>query len=278
MEVKDMNVAGTFYPAHPEKLTEQVSAFLKRASKNSSKIDGHVRGIIVPHAGYIYSGQVAAYAFDVLAKEIKGRKAVGKIRIVILSPSHYYPFQGAATADYDGFRTPLGEVSSRSILREKGVVEGEIRNIPELFLKEHSLEVELPFLQTALEGTPFIILPLLIGESDPKVLADAIAPFAEDPDTYFVVSSDLSHFHTDEIARDKDLSLCQTVENLDFEKMGCGEACGKTGIETMMHLAKENGWRIDCLLYENSSATSGDFSKVVGYGAFVVYDETKPHE
>ncbi|MBI5414274.1 AmmeMemoRadiSam system protein B [Candidatus Peregrinibacteria bacterium] len=271
MSSKSPNVAGTFYPKNPKILSKMIDDFLESAKKDSVKIPGKIRGIIVPHAGYIYSGAVAAYGFLALQKEVE-KHFSEKNRIVLLAPSHFFPFSGGMAADFDAFETPLGKIPAHNILDDLSEKSHSIKLGNDAYEEEHALEVEIPFLQKICANTSAQILPVLLGDAHPEDIALDLEHFTNGENTYFVVSSDLSHYHPEHIAREKDLAFCEAAQNGDFETVSCGEACGIIGILSLMDLAQKRNWKTRCLKYENSALTSGDFSRVVGYGAFAFYE------
>jgi len=283
-------VAGLFYPAHPEELAKRVDQLLadpKAPQAARIPADQKIRGLICPHAGYEYSGPVAAVGY----RQLQGRP----IRtVVILAPSHTAHFQGASIPDVEAYRTPLGLVglsAKAARLRQmppfstksqaKVVRPGFWRQSPKELPPfgqedehtfEHSLEVQLPFLQRALKQ--FELIPILFGEVDPKEVAEALASQL-DEDTLVVASSDLSHYHSYETAVDLDRTCLEAIRRMDFEWTADQEACGKGPILALMHLARKKGWTPKVLDYRNSGDTSGERSRgVVGYAAVAFVDQT----
>lgn len=258
-------VAGTFYPGDAGELRQMISEYLSAAKPETPS--GKLRGIIVPHAGYIYSGPVAAWGYKLLQDPKLKIHDTG--RILLLGPSHYSMFMGLAEGGFQSWRTPLGETGTFSI-RGKGNQE-IINTYPGAHEPEHSLEVQLPFLQHVLEGRKFAIDPVLTGEIAPGPAAAVLEQSAKDP--FFVVSSDLSHYmpYGDAVAKDsKSIAL---MEALDVEGFaGRGDACGKTGIAAVMALARKKGWKIKKLHYANSGDTAGPKSEVVGYAALAILE------
>lgn len=248
MEVREPAVADSFYPGDKEGLSGLIKEYLSKAKlKNFSS---RPKAIIVPHAGYVYSGQVAAFAFSVL----KAYK-----RVVVVGPSHFMVFSGACYDDSEEWSTPLGSVKlfhpDSDFLFPMNSAHAQ----------EHSVEVELPFLQCVLKNFEF--LPVLTGEVDPEELAKDIVGLLNE-NTLLVVSSDLSHYlpYDGAVALDKK-SIDFVLKNdvVGFEKSG--DACGKTGIAMLMHIAKLKGWKPVLLNYANSGDVTGDKSEVVGYAS-----------
>ncbi|MGB7907324.1 MAG: AmmeMemoRadiSam system protein B [Syntrophobacteraceae bacterium] len=272
--IHDPVVAGTWYPGTASELRKQVEEYLSRVPEHGSK--GQTVAIISPHAGYVYSGQVAAHSF----KAIQGQKFDS---IIVIGPSHYVPFGGVATYDCAGFRTPLGVIPLDSeLIAALMKREERIRDLPGVFLQEHSLEAELPFLQVVLPG--FKLVPLVMGDSDITTcrwLAEAIVKCTEGKSVLIVASSDLSHYHSYDVAAEMDQRLLQKIGAMDIEGIEqcledrkC-EACGQGPIITAMLAAKKLGaGRCDILKYANSGDVTGEKMSprgVVGYGAACIW-------
>lgn len=263
-------VSGAFYPSGKKDLEDAVHCFIEEAKKispNNSLPKTRLKALIVPHAGYIYSGIVAASGFNLLTKQnLKSPK------IILLGPSHNIYFQGFASSSSKYWETPLGNVKLENALINRIVSEHpEIFSISdEAQSGEHSLEVELPFLQETLKE--FSIIPFLTGEGDPESYALAIKKFEKEID-FIIVSSDLSHYFQYNTAAKIDKSTIDSIKNFDFEKTeNKGEACGKQGILTLMYLAKKNNWKPYLVAYKNSGDTAGDKDAVVGYCCFAFYE------
>jgi AmmeMemoRadiSam system protein B/AmmeMemoRadiSam system protein A len=275
--VREPAVAGLFYPRDPAQLSQTLDSLLAGARPRT--IEGTLRAIVCPHAGYEFSGPVAAEAYRLLA----GR---AYDTVVILGPSHYALFRGASVIAAAAYRTPLGvvPVSPRArdwaraepfVLEPKCLVQrpqwskqashaepalGE--DTPETW--EHSVEVEVPFLQKAL--TNFSVVSIITGEVDPATLAQALAERLDNK-TLLVVSTDLSHYYPYDVAREKDTRCVSAICDLDVDRMKGEEACGRTGVLTLLHLARLKGWKATLLDYRNSGDTSGRKDSVVGYAA-----------
>lgn len=264
--VRPPAVAGYFYPLEAGRLRQEVEALLQRAQAFP---DPRARGLLSPHAGYFYSGKVAAEGFKVLSAW-RGKAK----RILLLGPSHFVPFLGVAFHPYRAWATPLGEVAvdleGGRRLMEKGP---PFLTYEEPFREEHSLEVLLPFLQVALPDTP--ILPLLFGEVDPKGVAEALLPELGEGDLV-VASSDLSHHHPDPVARKRDQRTLERALALDVEGVAQGEACGHLPWATLTALARSFGWKPKLLAYATSAEASHDPSRVVGYAAVAYLLEEDP--
>jgi AmmeMemoRadiSam system protein B len=257
-------VAGAFYPNEPYKLKEMIEGFLHKAKE--TKIKGKLRALIVPHAGYIYSGPVAAYAYKLLKKH-----ADEFSKIILIGPSHFAGFFGAAESGADGWQTPLGIVRSESI-RSKVEDLGMLNIMPQAHAPEHSLEVQLPFLQTVMKHD-FTIYPILTGDIRGSAFSDEIIK-ALDEKTLIIVSSDLSHYLTYNKAVEKDTITNNAIKTQDLKTLDAkGDACGIIGIRILIHIAKKLKWNCKMLDYRNSGDTEGSKDQVVGYSAFAFYSE-----
>jgi len=250
-------VAGTFYPEDPDELREQVSLFIDTARPPSLR--GRLKGIIVPHAGLIYSGPIAAYGYRAM------KDTDVPSRIILLGPSHYASFRGIASSGYSSFDCPLGQVPLFDIGNS-----GPLMNeYPRAHESEHSLEVQLPFLYEAMGARPFEAAPLLCGEIPPGQGADLIEEALGD--SFLIVSSDLSHYLPYEEAKRVDQGTISAIEALDIEGMiSSGDACGKAAILIAMEMARRKGYRISLLKYANSGDTAGPKTQVVGYAALAI--------
>jgi len=261
--VRPPAVAGYFYPERVRALEEEVDALLQRAK--TLPLPG-ARGVLSPHAGYRYAGKVMAEAFRALSSW-RGRAR----RVFLLGPSHFVPFSGVAFYPYRAWRTPLGEVAVDLQGGERLLALGPPFLAYEApFLREHSLEVLLPFLQRVLPQTP--ILPLLFGKADPREVAEALGPELGREDLV-VASSDLSHYHPDPVARARDGKTLERALALDAEGLARAEACGALPWATLTHLARSFGWRPRLLAYATSAEAGGERERVVGYGALAYVGE-----
>jgi AmmeMemoRadiSam system protein B/AmmeMemoRadiSam system protein A len=262
-------VAGKFYPSDTSKLRTMVRSYIDNAGKPSVKVD--ILGLIAPHAGYVYSGPVAGYAY----KELKGRQYD---IVVVIAPSHTSPMNGVSVLDMDAYRTPLGEIpihreSVQALIKQTPW----ISHVPALFTREHSMEVHLPFLQEAL-APGFAIVPAVMGRPDPNLaaaFAEVLAHQFRGRNVLFVASSDMSHYMGYDEAKNKDAGTVKIIENGDIETLvrQCSsresELCGLGPVQVVMHLAEKMGIEGGTLLrYANSGDTAGDRSRVVGYSSF----------
>jgi MEMO1 family protein len=258
MSVRRAAVAGTFYPADPGRLEAEVRAHLEMAAPRS--LVAPVRTIIVPHAGYVYSGPVAAYAYRCL-------QGVSIERVVMLGPAHYVPFAGLTLPEAEAMETPLGTVPIDETAVKQLLSDSLVTEYREAHRREHSLEVQLPFLQVVAPGVS--VVPLLTGAITPKQGADVVAPLLDEK-TLLLVSSDLSHYHDADTARRLDGVTAAAVVRLDWSALGRESACGRTAIQIALELAIRRGYQVTMLDLRNSGDTAGPPDRVVGYGAFVI--------
>lgn len=261
--VRPEAVAGMFYPAQPAVLREMVNSFVEQA--RLPELPSPPRALIVPHAGYIYSGPIAGYGYRALRQ-----LPPGSYTVLLLGPAHRAAVFGVAVGAFAAFRTPLGLIPVSQELVERLLQQGKpfVRDL-QAHLPEHSLEVQLPFLQLVM-GDSVHLVPLLFGEVDPELVASALLPLIrEDPSLLLVISSDLSHYYPYEVARKMDTELLSAVERGVPEEVVRGEACGMLPILALMAIARQMGWRAHILDYRNSGDTAGDRARVVGYGAVV---------
>jgi len=264
-QVRPPAVAGTFYPAEPDALRAMVGEYLAAARfPGAAPI-----ALIVPHAGYEYSAVVAAAAYGRVA-------ACGAAfrRVVLVGPAHRAPVRGLATSSARAFATPLGLVpvdhpAVTSILSLPRVAVDDAAHAP-----EHSLEVQLPFLQTALAD--FNLVPLLVGDATPREVLEVLEALRDGPETLVVVSTDLSHHLDYEAARRLDLATSRAIEALRPEDIRPRQACGWTGLVALLELARRHELRVEMLAVRNSGDTGGPRHKVVGYGAYAVYPVSEP--
>ncbi len=250
-------VANTFYNGNPQQLSQEINNYL--AQGQNVKVEGMIKGIIAPHAGYIYSGIVAGSAY----KQFLNLDLTKHWKIIIIGPSHRYPLKGASVGAYDLLETPLGLIKVSEIAKE---MSKEIEFIPDADKFEHSLEVQLPFLQTVFKN--FEVIPIVVGNIDIMSFVQFLKKY-DDNDTLFVISTDLSHFLPYDIAVSTDQQTNKYILESDINGMANnGDACGIVGVLTSMILAKEMGWKTNFLDYKNSGDTAGTKDKVVGYTSF----------
>lgn len=252
VHIRPPAVAGTFYPGEPEELRRRVKSFMEQAGPGAPEL--RVRALIAPHAGYEFSGAVAGHAFAAVNRPFR--------RVLNLGPSHYVDFQGIAAVSFSKVSTPLG-----SLPVENGEVFSELVQVADrIHEPEHALETHWPFLQAGCE-TPMVI-PWLTGRVKDSVAAEAVAA-ALDEESLLAVSSDLSHFLSDDEARLRDEETARAIEALEPEGIDSRDACGHTAVRALLTLARERSWQAKRLVLCNSGDVTGDHSRVVGYGAWV---------
>jgi hypothetical protein len=251
--VREPAVAGAFYPDSADSLRTMVDGFLAQATARG--LSG-LRALVCPHAGYRYSGPVAASGF----KQLAGLKFD---QVVVMAPSHHVRFRGVAVPDVDAFRTPLGTIAvsprARELVRQSPFV---LDSAPHQ--REHALEVELPFLQRVLGR--FELVPLVFGAVDEEQVALQLNSLVG-PNTFLVASSDLSHYYPYDRANALDRATIDAILRLDVGALGSAEACGRSPVLALVELARRRGWKAELLDYRNSGDTVGDRSRVVGYAA-----------
>lgn len=251
-------VAGLFYPADRDALGSLVDRLVTQARRTSPDRAPVPKALIVPHAGYVYSGPVAASGYARLAP------AAGRItRVVLLGPAHRVWFEGLADAGTDLLETPLGAL--RAAAPGLPGVLGSAR----AHADEHSLEVQLPFLQRVLGDVE--VIPLLVGDASAESVAAILDALWGDSRTLIVVSSDLSHYLEWHEARQLDSQSAARIEALE-PLLDHAQACGATPINGLLLAARRRGLRVECLDLRNSGDTAGPRDQVVGYGAFALFE------
>jgi hypothetical protein len=257
--VREPALAGRFYPANAEALRAAVQSYLSTDPMAATV----PKGIIAPHAGYVYSGPIAGAAHAVL-RGLRGRIE----RVILFGPSHFVRVPGLAVPGSDTFLTPLGSVPIDTDALRRA------RTLPQVVVndaahaREHSLEVHVPFLQEVL-GT-FKLVPFAVGDATPAQVAEVMELLWGGPETFFVVSSDLSHFHDHETAARLDAETSRRVESLRFEDLSGEQCCGFKAIGGLLQAARARGMHARTLDLRNSGDTAGPRDRVVGYGAYVV--------
>ncbi len=270
-KIRESVIAGTWYPAEPALLKKEISGYIERARPPG--LDGELTALVVPHAGYIYSGGVAAYSYKLLlADQFE--------RVLIVAPSHQASFAGASIYNLGGYRTPLGIVPlDRELIDELYKYKDIISFVPQADSREHSLEIQLPFLQTVLPA--FNLTPVIMGSQRYDFcvkLADAIAKACSGKRVLIVASSDLSHYFPYNEAKLLDRVCMECLSDFDPERLAAEvenqrtQACGAGPMITLMLAARKLGAnRSKVLQYANSGDVTGDRSGVVGYVAAAFY-------
>ena len=276
--IKYPAVSGSFYPANKTALSNQIISFLDNVEIDPLLQEKDIFGLISPHAGYIYSGQVAAYGY----KAILNKKYD---TVVVVAPSHFYPFKGISVYNEGAFRTPLGDIEVDTDLAAELISYDEkIDFIPQAFSKEHSLEVQLPFLQTVLKD--FKVIPIVMGQvdySDSMMLSGALRDLSQKNKILIVASTDLSHYHSYDKAKKLDDVVISYIKNKDplglwnaVSKQEC-ELCGFLPVLVVLEYARDIGLVSKVLYYANSGDTAGDKERVVGYASSVFYKDNQSH-
>ncbi len=257
-EVRAAAVAGRFYPGQARQLQRDVDAMLQEAQTSAPC----PKALVAPHAGYIYSGPIAAGVYA------RVRNGAAKIsRVVLLGPSHRVGFQGLATTGADFYITPLGQIpldkaATAQIEQLPGVGE-----LDQAHAEEHSLEVHLPFLQRCLGS--FCLVPIVVGQADPALVANVIESLWGGPETLIIISSDLSHHLSYEKAQAKDAETTRLIEARSSDIQG-DQACGCKPLNGLLQVLRQRQLDITTLELRNSGDTAGSKDRVVGYGAWVV--------
>lgn len=254
-------VAGLFYPADTAELHAQVQHFLVEAEPPA---DSPPKAIIAPHAGYIYSGPVAASAYRRLQA---ARGAIS--RVLLLGPSHRVGFRGLAASAMTAFETPLGSVPVDQEAIAEARRSPDVDFLEQAHAREHSLEVHLPFLQEVLGD--FKLMPLVVGEARPSQVGQVLETLWGGPETLIVISSDLSHYLDYQNARDMDQATSKAIETLRFEDIGYEQACGRNPVNGLLWVARRKNLQVETLDLRNSGDTAGSRDQVVGYGAYAFH-------
>lgn len=252
-------VAGTFYPDDPSELHKILDEYLNDA-ETSRKVP---KAIIAPHAGYIYSGPVAATAY---ARLIKAHDVIN--RVVIIGPSHRVGFSGLAVSKAQNFITPLGSVPVDQDAVRILMNFPFVQYLEQAHAFEHSLEVQLPFLQETLDS--FKIVPIVAGDASAEQVSQILEALWGGEETLIVISSDLSHYHDYATCQKLDKTTTHLIENLQYEKLSPDFACGMVPVSGLLKLASEKSLTIKNIDLRNSGDTAGDKRRVVGYGAYVI--------
>lgn len=263
-QIRPPAVAGMFYPSDETTLKNDIHIYLQQAHNISPHSTVTPKAIVVPHAGYIFSGPIAASAYQhliPLKHQIK--------RVVLLGPCHRVAFKGLALPESDTFNTPLGNIE----IDQKGIQQlaslSQIITSEQAHRDEHSLEVQLPFLQAILDD--FTLIPLVVGNATAEDVAEVINLLWGDEHTLIVISTDLSHYHNYNHAKQLDRSTSDAIANLKPELIEYEDACGRNGLKGMLKVATEKHLSVDILDLRNSGDTAGDKERVVGYGAYAFH-------
>lgn len=251
-------VAGMFYPEDPHELRLMIQQYIEGVES-----EGPVpKAIIAPHAGYIYSGPVAASAY---ARLIPAHDLIK--RVILLGPAHRVGFRGLAASHAEKFQTPLGEIPVDVECIRKLALLPQVDYLDEAHTLEHSLEVQLPFLQSILDG--FLLVPLLVGDANTDAVCEVLEAAWGGQETLIVISSDLSHFHDYDSAKRLDSETSRAIESLQPDMIQHENACGRNPLNGLLKAARNHALQAKTVDLRNSGDTAGPRDQVVGYGAYV---------
>jgi AmmeMemoRadiSam system protein B len=260
--VRKPAVAGMFYDGDAVALRAMVAGLLQQARQRQKATGSAPKALIVPHAGYIYSGAVAASAYDHLGDT----EAIE--RVVLLGPAHRLAFGGLALPGADGFETPLGIVPLDRDAISRIEAMPQVHSLPAAHEREHSLEVQLPFLQVALGA--FSLVPLVVGSASAEDVAEVLEELWGGDETLIVISTDLSHYHDYAVAQTMDRATSKAIEALDASRIDYDDACGRVPLAGLLNAARSHGLSAVTVDLRNSGDTAGPRNQVVGYGAYIV--------
>ena len=261
MSIRKTAVAGTFYPNDASELQACLDTLMPQTDVDIK----HPKAIIAPHAGYIYSGSVAASVYGCFV----GQPLLIN-RVVLLGPAHSVSFHGIAASSADYFTTPLGNIAIDHDSLQPIIEHGLVKYFDLAHEQEHCLEVQLPFLQQ-LFNENFNIIPLVVGDTNSSQVAKVLHALWGGPETLIVISSDLSHYHDYATAKRLDQQTTQSIEQFHEEELDYESACGRLPIQGLLKVAKGLGMQCKTLDLRNSGDTAGSRDRVVGYGAYAFY-------
>jgi len=258
LNIRKPSIAGSFYPEDPIELRRLVKSMIDKvnvASKNP-------KAIVVPHAGYIYSGPVAASAYALLANAKTSIQ-----NVVLLGPSHHLSFKGLSVSNVDHYASPLGKipVDKNAVNRIKAL--GFVEELEQAHVVEHSLEVHLPFLQEILDK--FTLVPIVAGDATPLEVCQVLELLWGGDETLIVISSDLSHYHPYNMACHIDRETSDAIEELRWETIGYNSACGRVPLNGLLMAALRHNLKATTVDLRNSGDTAGSRDRVVGYGSYI---------
>lgn len=265
-QVRPMAVAGSFYPADVVQLRRMIGDFLGQVSVDPDETAP--KAVIVPHAGYVYSGPIAASAYAHLAKACRD-----VCRVILIGPAHRVAFQGIAASSADAFATPLGNVQLDREAIAMSVTLPDVMVFDEAHVAEHSLEVQLPFLQTVLDPDRFKLVPLVIGNASLHHVTKICELLWGGRETIFIISSDLSHFLDYQRAIQIDRATSAAIESLCPEDISVHQACGRVAIQALLGLAPRYHLKARTVDQRNSGDVCETRDQVVGYGAYIFNDQ-----
>lgn len=262
--IRPAAVAGMFYPASAQALSALIGDLLASAQE-PEQLPRLPRALVVPHAGLVYSGPIAALAYRLLQRELPRTEWS---RVVLLGPNHRLPLRGMALPEEEGWHTPLGDTPLDLPFMQQLQQSFDLAIRSDVHLPEHSLEVQLPFLQRV--APRLKLVPILVGQTDAEQVARLIQYLWQDPHTLVLISSDLSHYHSWQEARRLDAittGMILAKESL----LGSEQACGYHALNGLLLAAQQAELELKCLGQCTSGDTAGDKARVVGYGAYVCF-------
>ena len=262
MRTRPPAVAGSFYPADPAALGAALDRYLDEGHRRLARRPaGAPKAVIAPHAGYVYSGPIAGTVYAAVQTRCTGIE-----RVVLLGPAHRVRVDGLAASSADAFATPLGEIPLDRVALHDSARHPQVRVLDAAHAAEHSLEVQLPFLQRVLGR--FELIPFAVGAATHAEVAEVLDDLWGGPETLVVISSDLSHYHDYDTAVRLDTVTADAIAALHAERLDAESACGRIPIGGLIIAAQRHGLHPHLLDLRNSGDTAGPRDEVVGYGAF----------
>ena len=259
-KVKEPSVINIFYSGDKDKLSEQLKNFDK-----DFVYEYLSRAVIVPHAGYVYSGELAYKGIKQLNKNLKN--------LFIFAPAHRVAFEGIALSTYDEWKTPLGNIKINQEINKELNEKFGAQYFDDGYKDEHSIEIQVPLIQTIFNEVQ--IIPVLIGNENPNIITKIIEYFWQNQDCGFIISSDLSHFLTDDKAKKLDNKTASMIETGSIDGFSFNQACGAIGIYGLCEFINKMNYSLIRIDMYNSSLATNDKSRVVGYGAWILYEGDK---
>ncbi len=261
-KIRPAAAAGKFYTRDKKELLQQLEYFEKNNLCDYPNFS--TRAIIVPHAGYIYSGQLSYSGFQYLDKNVKN--------VFIIAPSHYVAVKNVALSEFNAWGTPLGEIEVNQKINQEMIAKFGCEIQDDAFKEEHSAEVQVPFIQNFLPNVK--IIPILTGRNIEKI-TEIISYYWENKENAFVISSDLSHFYPSKDARKIDHTTAELIETKDIENFESERACGAIGVCALTKFANQKGFSLIRVALYNSGDITDDNERVVGYGSWILYEGEK---